>query len=354
MKQVAIVGCQGIPANYGGFESMVENIVGENASADVHYTVFCSGIDMPERLHEYKGCTLKYVNVKANGMLSVLYDVCCMMHTFRGYDTILVLGVSGCMFLPILKLFSKNRLVVNIDGLEHKRDKWGWFARWILRSSEWMAVKFADVIIADNKGIQDYVTETYGKPSQLIAYGGDHAIRTIDPQKRDKILSDYGLLGMSYAVCVCRIEPENNCHISLEAFLKSDKHIVFIGNWNHSEYSKKLKRQYASHPNIHLLDAIYDLDILYVLRSNASIYVHGHSAGGTNPSLVEAMFFGMPIVAYDCTYNRATTQNKAYYFKDVQGLQDVLNQDLDGSAMRSIAEENYIWEKVAKQYEQTY
>ena len=354
MKQVAIVGCQGIPANYGGFESMVENIVGENASSDVHYTVFCSGVDMPGRLHEYKGCTLKYINVKANGMLSVVYDIFCMMHTFRGYDTVLVLGVSGCMFLPILKMFSKNRLVVNIDGLEHKRAKWGWFARWILRSSEKLAVKCADVIIADNKGIQDYVSEVYAKPSTLIAYGGDHVIREIEEEKKEKILSDYGLKKQDYAVCVCRIEPENNCHISLEAFSKSDKKIVFIGNWNHSEYSKRLKKQYASYPNIHLLDAIYDLDILYVIRSNASIYVHGHSAGGTNPSLVEAMFFGMPIVAYDCVYNRATTHDKAYYFKDTADLMGLLSNDLDGSSMRSIAEKNYMWKDIALQYEQTY
>jgi len=354
MKQVAIVGCQGIPANYGGFESMVENIVGENASSDVHYTVFCSGVDMPGRLHEYKGCTLKYINVKANGMLSVVYDIFCMMHTFIGYDTVLVLGVSGCMFLPVLKMFSKNRLVVNIDGLEHKRAKWGWFARWILRSSEKLAVKCADVIIADNKGIQDYVSEVYAKPSTLIAYGGDHVIREIEEEKKEKILSDYGLKKQDYAVCVCRIEPENNCHISLEAFSKSDKKIVFIGNWNHSEYSKRLKKQYASYPNIHLLDAIYDLDILYVIRSNASIYVHGHSAGGTNPSLVEAMFFGMPIVAYDCVYNRATTHDKAYYFKDTADLMGLLSNDLDGSSMRSIAEKNYMWKDIALQYEQTY
>lgn len=354
MKQIAIVGCQGIPANYGGFESMVENIVGENASPNVHYTVFCSGVDMPGRLHEYKGCTLKYINVKANGMLSVLYDIFCMMHTFRGYDTILVLGVSGCMFLPVLKFFSKNRLVVNIDGLEHKRAKWGWFARWILRSSEKLAVKCADVIIADNQGIQDYVNEVYGKPSQLIAYGGDHVIREIEEEKCVKTLSDYGLKKGEYAVCVCRIEPENNCHISLKAFSESDKPFVFIGNWNHSEYAKKLKKQYSSFPNIHLLDAIYDLDILYIIRSNASIYVHGHSAGGTNPSLVEAMFFGMPIVAYDCVYNRATTQNKAYYFKDEKSLLDLLSIELDGSPMRSIAEQNYTWKKIAEQYEQTY
>jgi glycosyltransferase involved in cell wall biosynthesis len=198
------------------------------------------------------------------------------------------------------------------------------------------------------------VSEVYAKPSTLIAYGGDHVIREIEEEKKEKILSDYGLKKQDYAVCVCRIEPENNCHISLEAFSKSDKKIVFIGNWNHSEYSKRLKKQYASYPNIHLLDAIYDLDILYVIRSNASIYVHGHSAGGTNPSLVEAMFFGMPIVAYDCVYNRATTHDKAYYFKDTADLMGLLSNDLDGSSMRSIAEKNYMWKDIALQYEQTY
>lgn len=354
MKQIAIVGCQGIPAKYGGFESLVENIVGENASSDIHYTVFCSGVDMPSKMAEYKGCTLKYVGMKANGIQSIPYDILCMIRSIRGYDTILVLGVSGCIFLPVLKLLSKSRLVVNIDGLEHRRAKWGNLARWILRTSEKMAVKFADVVIADNKGIQDYVTETYQKPSQMIAYGGDHVIREIAQEKVDKVLSDYGLKKNNYSVCVCRIEPENNCHISLEAFSKSDKELVFIGNWGHSEYAMNLKKQYEQFPNLHILDAIYDLDILYIIRSNAAMYVHGHSAGGTNPSLVEAMFFGMPILAYDCVYNRASTQEKAYYFSDVQSMTELLGKELDGAEMRLIAEKEYTWKKIAQQYEATY
>lgn len=354
MKRIAVVGCQGIPANYGGFESLVENIVGENASADIHYTVFCSGVDMPERVHEYKGCTLKYVNVKANGIQSVLYDILCMTRTFSGYDTILILGVSGCLFLPILKLFSKARIVVNIDGLEYRRAKWGRLARWILRLSEKSAVKNADTVIADNKGIQDYVTETYHKESALIAYGGDHVIREIPEQQVNKVLSEYGLRKNDYAVCVCRIEPENNCHISLEAFSKSKKDFVFIGNWNHSDYGKELRKKYATYSNIHMMDAVYDLDILYTLRSNASIYVHGHSAGGTNPSLVEAMFFGIPIIAFDCVYNRATTHDEAYYFSDSNSMMALLDGEIDGTKMKTIAEENYTWKKIAEQYESLY
>lgn len=106
---------------------------------------------------------MKYIGLHANGIQSIPYDILSMIKAIRGYDVILVLGVSGCMFLPIVKLLSKAKIVVNIDGLEHRRAKWGKTARWVLRQSEAMAVKWADCIVADNKGIQDYVTETYRK-----------------------------------------------------------------------------------------------------------------------------------------------------------------------------------------------
>ncbi len=127
--------------------------------------------------------------------------------------------------------------------------------------------------------------------------------------------------------------------------------MVFIGNWNHSEYSKHLRVQYSKFDNILILDAIYDLDVLFALRSNAGIYMHGHSAGGTNPSLVEAMFFGMPIIACDVIYNRETTGNKAYYFSTSDDIIKLLErEDLDGSVMTEIAEKNYTWKNIAAQY----
>ena len=193
MKQVAIVGTQGVPANYGGFETLVENIIGENCPKDVSYTVFCSSKDMKPDKKTYKGAQLKYIGLHANGIQSIPYDILSMIKAIRGYDVILVLGVSGCMFLPIVKLLSKAKIVVNIDGLEHRRAKWGKTARWVLRQSEAMAVKWADCIVADNKGIQDYVTETYRKNSELIAYGGDHVLRNVTEKKQQEILNRYGL-----------------------------------------------------------------------------------------------------------------------------------------------------------------
>lgn len=355
MKNIAIIGIQGVPANYGGFESLVENIIGVDKSEDIRYTVFCSSKDMGERMPSYKGARLKYVPFHANGLQSVPYDIVSMMRAIRGYDTVLILGVSGCIFLPVLRLFSRSKLVVNIDGLEHRRDKWGKTARAFLKYSEKIAVKYADVIIADNKGIQDYVKEEYGKGSELIAYGGDHVIRELSPSFEQEVLDKYSLQSDDYAITVCRIEPENNCHKTLEAFSRTDKKLMFIGNWSRSEYGQNLKEKYSKFPNIIIQDPIYDIDILYALRKNAGMYIHGHSAGGTNPSLVEAMFFGCPILCYDVVYNRASTKEKAYYWADVEELVGLLQRkDLCGEIMRAIAQKVYTWKNITSQYEALY
>lgn len=349
--RVAVIGTQGVPASYGGFESLVDNILGENCPENVEYTVFCSSKDLPQRLESYKGARLKYVPLHANGMQSIPYDIWSMCRAVRGYDVILILGVSGCLFLPVLRAMTRSKIIVNIDGLEHRRDKWGKLARTILRQSEAMAVRFADVIISDNKGIQNYVTETYGRPSELIAYGGDHVHRNIAEERIDQILSDYKVERGQYAITVCRIEPENNSQIILEAFAESGKPLIFIGNWNHSDWSRNLRQQYAHCPNIQMLDAIYDLDILYALRSQAGTYIHGHSAGGTNPSLVEAMHFGMPILAFDVVYNRETTENQAYYFGTAAELAALTRRtDLNGNTMIQIARQRYTWPHIANQY----
>lgn len=355
MIRVAIVGTQGVPAKYGGFESLADNLLGDNCPDDVQYTVFCSSIDMPERLKVYKKASLRYVPFKANGIQSVPYDMVSMWRCLTGFDVILVLGISGGLFLPIFHIFNKRKLIINIDGQEYKREKWGRFAKWILRISEKLAVKYADVVIADNKGIQDYVSEMYHRPSKLIAYGGDHVKRNITPEFAKSILEKYDLRAGEYAITVCRIEPENNCEIVLDAFSRSSRTLVYIGNWQHSEFSRMLKEKFSRFNNIKMIDAIYDLDVLYALRSKAGLYVHGHSAGGTNPSLVEAMFFGIPIACYDVIYNKETTERKAYYFRDADDLLEIsLMKNLEGRHLRDIAERRYKWSHISKKYCELY
>lgn len=355
-KRVAIIGTQGVPAQYGGFESLVENLLGENCPVNVEYTIFCSSCDMPEKLKEYKGGILKYLPLKANGAQSVLYDAISLAKSVIGYNTILILGVSGCWSLPLFRRIFKGKLIINIDGLEHRRDKWKPWIRRFLRYSESKAVMHADVIIADNKGIQDYVYNTYGKQSELIAYGGDHAIRELKSSKVEEILKKYGVKNSKYAIGVCRIEPENNCRMVLEAFSKTDYDLLYIGNWKHSDYSRMLREEFSNYKNLHLINGVYDLDELYALRKNASVYIHGHSAGGTNPSLVEAMSLGVPVIAYDVVYNRETTENRSEYFHSAQELVNIIKKEVfsSGTIMKEIACRRYKWRIIANQYCQLY
>lgn len=351
MVKVAVVGIQGVPAHYGGFESLVDNLLDYNYHNAIQYTIFCSSNVYKNKLKTYKGAFLKYIPLHANGMHSIPYDILSMCRALMGYDVILILGVSGCTFIPMLKSFTKSKIIVNIDGLEYKRQKWGKVAKWYLKNAEAIAVKYSDIIIADNKGILEYVKDTYQKDAKLIAYGGDQVLKEVSESFNKEILERYKVTSKNYSITVCRIEPENNPEIILKAYARSGKRLLFVGNWNHSEWSRFLKKKYVNYPRISLIDAIYDLDILSVLRSNSKLYIHGHSAGGTNPSLVEAMHFGIPIAAWDVVYNRETTEGKAYYFRTPEELIGISRrEDLDGKRMKKIAVENYTWRKVAEQY----
>ncbi len=358
--KVAIIGTVGVPANYGGFETLVEQLVRHNQSEDLQYAVYCSKKSYNDKRWVYHGAKTEYVGLNANGIQSIPYDILSLIKAARKSDVVLILGVSGCAFLPVFRLFSKKRLVINIDGLEHRRDKWNKWARRFLKYSERQAVKYGDVIVTDNKGITDYVKNEYGKDSELIAYGGDHVLQDISEQEAAEILNKYGLTADNYSLAICRIEPENNVHTILEAFsCMPDKNILFIGNWDKSTYGKEMRERYSAFPNIKIQPAVYDLRDLNVLRSNCKFYLHGHSAGGTNPSLVEAMFFAKPIIAFDCIYNRESTENRANYFSSADELVKVVNNttldfNTNATAMREIAERRYRWKTIARQYENLY
>lgn len=350
MKKVAVIGIVGIPACYGGFESLVENLT-RFKSENVKYSVFCSSHAYPERKASHNGAELVHLPLNANGIQSIPYDILSMIKCWRlKPDTVLILGVSGCLFLPIFRLFSKAKIVTNIDGLEWKRDKWGQWAKKFLKWSESVAVRYSDIIITDNKAIGEYVENEYGKENITIAYGGDHAIRAAE------VVSDES----GYALGLCRIEPENNVHVILDAFSSVRYRLKFIGNWNASCFGRELKKKYSLHKNIELIDPIYDLDELYKIRKNCSVYLHGHSAGGTNPSLVEMMHFGIPILAFDCTFNQFSTEHRASYFTNSSDLVDLLNNMSDielsenGTSMLEIANRRYTWKEITRLYELTY
>ena len=156
MKKICVIGTVGVPASYGGFETLVDKLI---ESDGVEFTVYCSSRHYTERLDSYKNCQLVYIPfLKANGVMSVLYDMVSIIHALVvGHRNFLVLGVSGALIFPLLKLVPRVRLVTNIDGLEWRRSKWNKPAKFLLRFFEKIAVKFSDSIIADNDAISDYV-----------------------------------------------------------------------------------------------------------------------------------------------------------------------------------------------------
>ncbi|MEP5871595.1 MAG: DUF1972 domain-containing protein, partial [Marinomonas sp.] len=241
-------------------------------------------------------------------------------------------------------------ILTNIDGIEWKREKWKGVARMMLRASEWAAVQFSHEVIADNQAIADHLRDTYGSGCHVIAYGGDHALHEAGEAEAPGGLPD------RYALGLCRIEPENNVNVILEALEELGMPLVFVGNWDSSAYGRNLKARYGESPNLYLLNPIYEPAVLHAVRARASVYLHGHSAGGTNPSLVEMMHFGIPVLANGCAFNRHSTEGKARYFQSAFELADLL-RSLDpadaaqiGSNMREIAQRKYTWDQIGKAY----
>jgi glycosyltransferase involved in cell wall biosynthesis len=352
--RIAILGTVGVPGRYGGFETLAENLVRFHARMEnaTGLSVWCSGKDNTAHPERFESADLRYVKLRANGVQSILYDVVSLWQAVQsGHDRILLLGVSGALVLPLIRLISRARIVTNIDGIEWKREKWSRLARAVLRSSEWAAVRFSHEVIADNQAIADHVSAVYRSPCHVIAYGGDHSVS----QPPTPELLPAGLPAR-YALALCRIEPENNVHTILEAWENLEIPLVFVGNWSNSAYGQGLKQQFGDRPNMFLLDPIYDPGGLRAVRDRAAIYVHGHSAGGTNPSLVEMMHFGIPVLAHDCAFNRYSTEERARYFESAVALaalvRDLCPKDAAeiGAAMKAIALQRYTWDQIGMAY----
>ena len=354
--KLAIVGTRGLPNNYGGFETLAEYLV-EYLSGDFEITVFCSSKDLPDKFENYNGAKLRYIPCSSNGAMGIIYDSFSLLMSVRNYDIILFLGFGGGFVIPFLKKY-KYKIVLNIGGLDWKRDKWSPLAKKVIRRAEKLLVKYSGHIISDNIKIQNYLMKEYDRSSTLIAYGGDQANNIAI---KDSNIIEYPFLVSNYAFIVTRIQEDNNIEMLIEAFIKQDKlPLVIVGNWNNSDYGRKIKSKYINEKNLILHDAIYDRKKLDVLRSNCTLYVHGHSAGGTNPSLVEAMYLGLPIFAFASGYNENTTFNKALYFSNVEELtqliQDykIFNLKKIGSELKVLADKHYIWSHIANEYKDVF
>lgn len=349
-KKCCIIGTVGVPANYGGWETLVEYLI-DHLNEKIDLTVYCSKKNNKHELSNYKNTNLKYLNLKANGYQSIFYDGLSLFKSINKYDVILVLGVSGGIFFPLIKLLNyRSNIIINVDGNESKRDKWNFFIKNFLKISEFLAIKYSNQVIADNLEIKKEIDNKYLIDSYFIPYGGIPITDNLDRV-------NFNFSNKKYAFTVCRIEPENNINLILDAFANyGDFNYVIVGNWNNSNFGKYLKKKYKSFSNIEMIDPIYNLEKLNFIRGHCSIYIHGHRVGGTNPSLVEAMWLKLPIFAFNVKYNISTTFGKALYFKNSNGLIELLKSTSVArlkeisSEMFKIANKHYRWSKITNDY----
>lgn len=352
--KLAIVGIQGLPNNYGGFETLSDYLV-KHLSSIIDITVYCSKEVEKQQNRTFNGAKLKYINISSHGAKGIIYDSLALLNAINSkFDVILILGFGSGFIIPFLSSKTKKKIILNFGGLDWKRDKWGKFAQKVIKFCEKKLVQNSNCVISDNKYIQNYVNDSYGKRSALIAYGGDQVSQ--QPITKE-MLDKYHFLTGKYAFEVARIQSDNNIDMLISAFIKANSMpLVIVGNWKSSQYGRETREKYNNTKNIILLDAIYDQKILNVLRSNCYLYVHGHSAGGTNPSLCEAMFLGLPIFAFSNGYNQATTYGRAIYFKNENELRDIIINtpktvlDKMRIELKNIAEANYRWKFIASEY----
>jgi glycosyltransferase involved in cell wall biosynthesis len=244
--------------------------------------------------------------------------------------------------------------IINMDGLEWKRSKYTKLSRWFLQKAEAWAARHADHLVADSVEIRNYVLEKYNQPSTFIPYGAE-----VFNNANESCLTPIKLQPWQYYLTVSRLEPENNIQTLIDGYLIAQPKdpLVIVGNVT-TRLGKRLKNKYDAQ-RINFVGGIYDKSVLNNLRYFSKIYFHGHSVGGTNPSLLEAMACGCRIASHDNIFNRAVLENDADYFSNAKIVSDILNEMPDNRIIDQRRQANfekirsvYNWNKIIHQYEQ--
>jgi glycosyltransferase involved in cell wall biosynthesis len=356
-KTVAIIGTRGYPSYYGGFETAVRKISPQFIDAGWNVKVYgragATKNDDPDRDHRVTSIITPGVDSKSLSTLS--FGLTAVLHTMiKKPDVALIMNVANGFWLPLLRMRGIPT-VVNVDGIEWERAKWGRAAKFVFKLGARFTAAFADELISDSIEIQRRWREEFKRESLFIPYGGDEP-------KAPRVLD--GLTSGDYVLAVARFVPENTILEFFEAVesIAEDYPIVIVGSSGYGgDLDEKAKSLAAAHSNIRWLGHVSDDSKLMSLWHHAGAYFHGHSVGGTNPALVQAMACGAPIVARKTPYNVEVLGSEAHLVEptpqDIErGLREMLaNPDSRrATSVRNVARarEFYSWTGVSSAYEE--
>lgn len=364
--KIAFISTRGIPNNYGGFEQFAEYISVGLAKRG-HEVVVYSPHFHPYKEDTYKGVRIKHIYSPepwmGSSVGSFFYDFASLKDALKKEKFDIIYEAGYTSIVPAYIWFNVRKIkypifTTNMDGLEYKRTK---FNKWVQKFIFWeekMTVKHSHYLIADNMGIHDYYKEKYGKESKFLAYGAD-----IHDNYNEEFLKEFELEIDNYYLLVARLEPENNIIMAIEGYLaskeKGKRPLVIVGKTN-TPHGKELVAKYGNEKSIRFVGGIYDFDKLNSIRHFSYAYFHGHSVGGTNPSLLEAMASDCFILANDNIFNKAVLGENALYYLDHNAVTELLNniESLALKHKKSFIEENleiirkeYSWDKLVDEHE---
>lgn len=379
MKHVFIIGSKGIPANYGGFETFVEKLTEYQVSEEIQYHVACMADNADE--FEYNGVHCFNIKVPDVGSTkSVYYDIAAFNYCLRYIkdESIndAIVYVLACRIGPFIYGFKRKlnqlngTLYVNPDGHEWLREKWNWMIRRYWKWSERLMVKHAELLICDSKNIENYIQADYIKynpKTTYIAYGCDSHSSVLTDESTELVewYKEHGLMKKEYYLVVGRFVPENNYETMIREFMKSStqKDLVIITDVKYNKFYRKLciETGFEKDKRIKFVGTVYNQELLKKIRENAYGYLHGHSVGGTNPSLIEALGSTDLNLLYDIGFNREVGEDGALYWgvKDgelaklidkCESLDDVKIGELSRTSTERVAT-FYSWKYIVNQYE---
>lgn len=360
--RIAMVGTRGVPARYGGFETAIEEVGSRLAARGHEITVYCrrptDGADAPD---EHLGMRLVHLPALRTKTLETLtHSALSALHASvqrRAHDAVFVFNGANSPWIPF---FHARRMpvAVHVDGLEWRRAKWGGGGRRYYRVAETLSVRWADALIADADGIAAYYREEFGASTEGISYGAP-VLRDLGDDKLEAL----DLVPGGFHLVVARFEPENHVDLIVRGVRASGAQlpVVVVGSSPYADdYVRGIREVADSDRRIRLIGSVWDQDLLNQLYANCASYLHGHSIGGTNPSLLRAMGAGAPVIALDVRFNREVLGPAGMFFSDELSLAGALatierHADLSrrlGVCLQQRAEEHYRWDDVATKYEE--